>query len=271
MPDVEDLDQIANEPPTRKRRARRNALVEVPAADPGDGPFKNRIIGHAMVDPKSLRMHPDNWRIHPEHQQEILRGSLTDFGWSKSLQVQKATMTVVDGHARVVIAIEAGAALVPVEWVDLTDEEVRKAIASLDSISFLADPDYEALQRTLNGIGETDSRLVLLFDDLEAQINDAMAMSKQYEGREKTNFHSVQKAFKDRKVVIKGVFPLADAELVERALEATGKINRAEAMGEIAKHYLSTKGKANDSHPTGKLNLSREDELKASIARSLGR
>lgn len=261
----EPAEQPAIAPARKKRTPRRSASVE------NNSPWQTRIIGHEMVDPRALLGHPDNWRIHPAHQREILRGGLEDLGWVKSIQVQKSTMTIVDGHARVFVAVMDDVPFVPVEYVDLTDAEVKKAIASLDSISGLADPDFKALGRTLEGIGETDPRLATLFDDLEAQVADAVKMELQYEGRTKTNFHSVQKAFKDRKVVIKAVFALQDAEQFEDALEATGKINRAEAMAEIAKHYLSTKGKHHDGDKASELDLAGKIALEARIAKSLGR
>jgi hypothetical protein len=231
---------------------------------------KNRIVGHALVDPRTLLAHPDNWRIHPDHQRAILRGSLDDLGWTKSVLVQQSKGLIVDGHARVLIAVHDGEAEVPVEYVDLTDAEVIKALAALDPISSLADIDFRALEKTLGQIDGPDPGLAALYDELEAQVADALAMERQYEGRTETNFNSVQKSFSERKVVIKAVYALDEAELVERALEATGKINRAEAMQMLARHFLETHNH-HDRHPTDKLDRHPEDRAAQDVAEALGR
>jgi hypothetical protein len=227
---------------------------------------RNRVVGHANVDPKTLMAHSQNWRLHPEHQQAILRGALDEIGWAKSVQVQKGSNVIVDGHARVMIAVRDGDKVVPVEFVDLTDEEVKAALAAFDSITGMADHDYQALSNLLGGFSAKSTGMTTLKDELEAEAADALAMAAQYVGRDKTNFHSVQKAVADRKVSLKAVFTLDEAEDFELALEATGKINRAEAIGEVVQFYLRAKGKLNDSHPTAKLDGDAQDSVAAALA-----
>ena len=38
----------------------------------------NKIIGHVDIPPSDLLAHPENWRIHPQYQQEALRGVIGD-------------------------------------------------------------------------------------------------------------------------------------------------------------------------------------------------
>jgi hypothetical protein len=254
--------------PTAPKPRKKPIASNTGPPDPRGTIRKNRIVGHALVDPRTLLAHPDNWRIHPDHQRAILRGSLNEIGWAKSVQVQQSSGTIVDGHARVFIAVHDGEPEVPVEYVDLTNAEVLKALAALDPIVSLADIDFRALEKTLTQVETKDAGLAALYDELEAQVADALAMEKQYEGRTETNFNSVQKSFSERKVVIKCVYALEEAELVERALEATGKINRAEAMQVLARHYLESGHRDGDT--PDQQHGDAEDRLKEDLARALG-
>jgi hypothetical protein len=42
--------------------------------------IRDRIVGFRRVRAKDLRPHPKNWRTHPKHQQEALRGILASCG-----------------------------------------------------------------------------------------------------------------------------------------------------------------------------------------------
>src|SRR5690348_10145058 len=80
--------------------------------------WRNRIVGHGEEDPEQLLANPNNWRIHPKSQQDALKGVLSEVGWVQDVIVNKRTGFVVDGHARVALAISAGER-VPVVYVDL--------------------------------------------------------------------------------------------------------------------------------------------------------
>jgi hypothetical protein len=260
---------------TSKPKGARKPPAPAKATGPR-GTFKAKFTDPSAVewgDPELLLEHPDNWRLHPDHQRQIMQGVLVDLGWTDRVKVSRRAGRhdlIVDGHLRTMLARAAGE-LVPLEPLTMTDEEERMALASHDSLTALSDTDYEALQRTLSGIGHAGGEAVGgLFDDLEAQINDALAMKKQYEGRTETNFNSVQKSFAARKVVIKAVYALEEAELFETALEATGEINRAKAMQILASSYLRSKGIRYDGDSADQLDRSPEDRLAEDIARSLG-
>jgi hypothetical protein len=222
---------------------RRKAPAATAAAIP-QAPTKRRIriVGHAIVDPKTLLAHPDNWRIHPEHQRAILKGSLDDLGYVKSAQVQKSTGIIIDGHARVMVAVHAGDTEFPVEYVDLDDAEVRKALASLDPISALADIDFSALDTNLSQIEAGNADLARLFDDLAGQVSEATEIAGSAGGKNKGNLKTLQRALAKRVVSARAVFTLEEAETFERALESTGVQNRAEAMMIVVRGYLATIG-----------------------------
>jgi hypothetical protein len=209
--------------------------------------FKNRIVETSVVAPDELLAHPDNWRIHPDHQRQVMAGALRDLGWIQHVTVSKRTKTILDGHLRVFLA-KAQGEVVPVAWVDLSEEEERKALGSIDTLTQLADVDFEAVVRNLSGINNegTDQELAALFDDAESEARDAIGTKERMDVEGNSNFGSIKKTFRERKIVIKAIYALEDAELIERALEATGKINRAEAIKVLAKEYLDMRGEIID-------------------------
>jgi len=96
--------------------------------------WRNRIVEHAEVDPRTLKANPKNWRTHPRAQQEALSGVLREVGWVQDVIVNKRTGFVVDGHARIELAI-AAKENVPVKYVDLTEKEEELVLASLDPLT----------------------------------------------------------------------------------------------------------------------------------------
>lgn len=136
--------------------------MTVPAPLPA--PWRNRIVGHAMVDADQLLANPNNWRIHPRYQQDAIEGLLDDVGWLKSAQVNVSTQFVLDGHARVALAITRGEQ-VPVEYVDISPEEERLAIVSLDTITMMAGTDAAIMQQNLADIAAAQTAGLLTLRD----------------------------------------------------------------------------------------------------------
>jgi len=64
--------------------------------------------------PDQLLANPANWRIHPKAQQDALAGALDAVGWVQQVLVNRPSGFVVDGHARVALALSRGEATVPV-------------------------------------------------------------------------------------------------------------------------------------------------------------
>lgn len=119
-----------------------------------------------MVPADQLLANPDNWRIHSIHQQNAMKGVLNKVGWvGRGCVVNINTNRVVDGHMRIGLAIDAGE-LVPVDYVDLTEEEERIVLATLDPIGAMATVDYRAYQSLTTQID---------LDELEAGITRAIS------------------------------------------------------------------------------------------------
>ena len=111
-------------------------------------PWENRIVSYALVDPGELTAHPGNFRKHPPVQVEALLGSLNDLGWIAPVIVNQRTGHILDGHLRARLAGERSG-LLPVAYVELSDEEEREALLALDPIAALAQVDRERLGELL--------------------------------------------------------------------------------------------------------------------------
>ncbi|MHC4748351.1 MAG: ParB N-terminal domain-containing protein [Planctomycetota bacterium] len=122
--------------------------------------WKNRIVGYDQVDPRSLLANEDNWRMHPLYQREVVGTALEDIGWIQDIVVNKRTHedwsdkergieTVLDGHLRVLLALQTDQPLVPIKYVDLSPEEEKMALLILDPSSSLATADKTRLKSLL--------------------------------------------------------------------------------------------------------------------------
>jgi len=121
--------------------------------------WRNRIVDHGEVDPASLEPNLHNWRRHPADQRRALEGALAEIGWIQAVVVNRRTGRLVDGHLRVLAAIDAGEPVIPVTWVELTDDEERIALATFDAIASLATRDDSALADLLALITADDEDL----------------------------------------------------------------------------------------------------------------
>jgi len=120
--------------------------------------WRNRIVGTGIEDAAQLLANPRNWRIHPKVQQDALSGVLREVGWVQNVIVNQRTGYVVDGHARVALAISQGGP-VPVVYVDLDENEEAIILASLDPLAGMAVTDKDLLGAMLKEITVNDEDL----------------------------------------------------------------------------------------------------------------
>jgi hypothetical protein len=140
--------------------------------DTVDGPtWRNRIVGSEDVDPTQLVANPDNWRLHPGRQRDALRGSLSEIGWIARVVVNRTTGNVVDGHARIEEAISRGEPTVPVEYVELSLEEEKLALATFDPIGAMATRDDAKLRDLLGDLSVSEAGLHALLESLASNVN----------------------------------------------------------------------------------------------------
>ena len=121
--------------------------------------WRNRIVAHSDEDPASLAAHDLNWRTHPDAQREVLSDAIDEIGFLRSVTVNRPTGKLLDGHLRLRLALERREATIPVEWVELSQQEERLALATLDPIAALAVADQSKLDELLRQVN-TESQAV---------------------------------------------------------------------------------------------------------------
>lgn len=125
-------------------------------------PLDSKVIGLGEADPEQLLANPYNWRIHPDYQQEALAGSIDQIGFIDPVLVNQNTGTVVDGHLRVALSLRSGEKSIPVIYLDLTEEEERLALLSLDPIAAMAGSDRGKVDELLRLVNTDDERVLNL-------------------------------------------------------------------------------------------------------------
>ncbi len=136
--------------------------------------WRTRIVGSGEAAPDQLLANPRNWRVHPRAQQRALAGALDEVGWVAQVLVNQRTGHVVDGHLRVELAISRGEPSVPVTYVDLSEEEERLVLATLDPLVAMAEADRSVLEELLRDLAVDDAGLRGLLDGLADQYKLAV-------------------------------------------------------------------------------------------------
>ena len=132
--------------------------------------WKNRIIGEGTEKPEQLLANPHNWRIHSHHQQDALLAVFEDVGWVQRIIVNKTTGHLIDGHLRVTLSMRHNIKEVPVLYVELTEEEEKKVLATLDPLGALANTDFEKFDDLIEDISFENV-------DLNTMLNDIISKS----------------------------------------------------------------------------------------------
>lgn len=132
--------------------------------------WQNRIVENGVIDPREVEANLHNWRRHPDAQRRALEGIMREVGWVQSVIVNRRTGRLIDGHLRVAAALDSGEKLIPVTFVELTEEEELKALAALDSITDLAVADDAALADLLSLVAAEDDDLADFFKSLNPDV-----------------------------------------------------------------------------------------------------
>ena len=101
-------------------------------------PIRNRIQGHRRVRAGDLVPHELNFRLHPELQKSALQALYREVGFARSLlayALPDGRLKLLDGHLRRDLDPDME---VDVEVLNLTDEEARVLLLSLDPLAALA-------------------------------------------------------------------------------------------------------------------------------------
>ena len=129
-------------------------------------PWRNRIVGYSEEEPDQLLANPSNWRIHPAAQQNALSGVLKEVGLVQNVVANRTTGHLVDGHLRVMLAMRENQPVVPVTWVELSEEEEHLILASLDPLAAMATADAGALDALLSSVQSGEAAVQAMLAEL---------------------------------------------------------------------------------------------------------
>src|SRR5436190_1409171 len=117
---------------------------------------RNRITKHVRVRAGDLLPHEHNARLHPDAQRRALLDLYAEVGFARSLlayELPDGRLKLIDGHLRQRLDPDM---IVDVEVLDVSDDEARKLLLSIDPLAALADYDQARLDE-LRELTRTDS------------------------------------------------------------------------------------------------------------------
>jgi hypothetical protein len=133
-------------------------------------PFKNRIVEAGNVAPGDIKAHPRAWRRHPKAQRAAVQALLDEVGWVGQVTINRRTGRLIDGGLRLELARDSGETTLPVTYVDLSEDEERLMLATLDPVSAMAEADADQWARLVADLAPTGEVLAGLLDDITAGV-----------------------------------------------------------------------------------------------------
>jgi hypothetical protein len=111
--------------------------------------IRNRIKGHRRIRAADLVPHEFNFRTHPEGQRAALAALYQEVGFARSLlayELPDGRLKLIDGHLRRDMDPDME---VDVEVLDVTEEEARTLLLSIDPLAELAERQEQLHERLL--------------------------------------------------------------------------------------------------------------------------
>src|SRR6478672_10261147 len=111
--------------------------------------IRNRITGHRRVRAGDLVPHEWNFRLHPDGQRAALQALYDQVGFARSLlayELPDGRLKLIDGHLRRDMDPDME---VDVEVLDVSDEEARTLLLSIDPLAELAEQQEQLRERLL--------------------------------------------------------------------------------------------------------------------------
>lgn len=125
---------------------------------------RNRIVDNRMLPLAGISANALNWRTHPEAQRAALTEAIDDVGVVQAcvVNIRSAASgwpdgegpTLIDGHLRYELAVARGEEEIPCTMVDLSPEEERLVLLTLDPITGLAETDWGILSKLIEQVPE---------------------------------------------------------------------------------------------------------------------
>ena len=132
--------------------------------------WQNRIIEQRRMAVADLKANPLNWRRHPKKQRAALSGALDEVGVVQGVIFNQRTGRLVDGHLRLELALEHSETELTVTVVDLSEEEERLVLATLDPIGALATADDKMISELVASVETANRDLAELLSQISPEI-----------------------------------------------------------------------------------------------------
>jgi hypothetical protein len=135
---------------------------------------RNRIKGHRRVRAGDLVPHELNPRLHSPAQREALEALLGEIGFARSVlayELPDGRLKLIDGHLRQ-DTLDPDERIT-VEVLDVSDDEARKLLLSIDPLAQLADYDTHALDALRQTVASDNAVLEALWSSLQEKDAEA--------------------------------------------------------------------------------------------------
>jgi hypothetical protein len=132
--------------------------------------MKNRIKAHRTVRVGDLAPHELNPRVHSREQREALEALLGEIGFARSVlayELPDGRLKLIDGHLRQDTL--GPDEQITVEVLDVSDDEARKLLLSIDPLAQLAETDQRALAALRQTVESDNEVLAAFWSSLAAQ------------------------------------------------------------------------------------------------------
>jgi ParB-like chromosome segregation protein Spo0J len=135
--------------------------------------IRSRIKKFKMIRAGDLQRSPWNWKNHPPAQLNALTDALTELGYCDAMLVRELgndKYELCDGHARTGMADPDQK--VPCLILDISEQEAKKLILTLDPLAALAEADKGKLDALLAEVQPAGDALKKMLADLQSTVNE---------------------------------------------------------------------------------------------------
>jgi hypothetical protein len=129
--------------------------------------IRDRVKELRRVRAGDLIANKGNWRKHPKRQRDAMRGVLEEIGYADALLVRETPdgLLLIDGHLRRETTPDM---IVPVLVLDVTEEESKTLLATLDPLAGMAEMDTDLFGALLHEVTVSNSAIDQMLADLAA-------------------------------------------------------------------------------------------------------
>ena len=132
--------------------------------------IRNCIKSHRRVRAGDLVPHEWNFRLHPQLQKAALHAIYQEVGFARSLlayELPDGRLKLIDGHLRRDIDPDME---VDVEILDVTEEEARKLLLTIDPLAALAETQEQLHQRLLDQTPTDNNSLAAAWEAVATEV-----------------------------------------------------------------------------------------------------